>query len=293
MEKGKIASAILLIACGLLAYQYYALLTQIKDLKIQLASLQNKLNTTIYEKRVLESELSKYKVELSTLQAEVDTLRNTLKTIEMHQKLNNKVSDWLYQNFYYNFSSARFINRVAELCIQKDKINLPCAVNVIQKEYGFHYENDTEDTLKGVDQFIRDKGGDCEDWALFTAALTNYFIREYPNKLLELYIPKEGSSFTLYIENNERHYYKNCAEYSLNISRYYPSILCYKEGKVGHCIVGFSKEYLTPENLYSERTYLIESQTGQYLGTLSNFTHEIYIIANPRGLFVKRWSWWI
>ena len=126
--------------------------------------------------------------------------------------------------------------------------NYACFVSLLQKE-GFSYKREKSDYLESVSEFVRNKGGDCDDWAFFAYSLMHF-------------LKKRGITKIIF------------ANGIANIT--YPAEICYSNITVGHCIVALCDKELRPKENAS--CILIEPQNGKILKlSLKNLNISIII----------------
>ena len=164
-------------------------------------------------------------------------------------------------------------------------------IYLLKEKYGFSYETEVKDVLKGVEEFISDKKGDCEDWSLFVLSLLDYIRNKTRKNVILTCKENKGYKFFLYKIGNTEYYLKDCKELEIDLDDLRGNMICYEEDTYGHCIIGFSKENLDPSNLDLD-VYLFEPQNGIYLGKLKDLNKEITIILNREDIYLKKWGFW-
>ncbi|MFA4855501.1 MAG: hypothetical protein WC634_02860 [archaeon] len=155
-----------------------------------------------------------------------------------------------------------------------------------------HYRDDVEffrgdwwltDTTSSLEEFIVNKGGDCEDFALFYKAEINYFL-ENCSDLNKVTI--ESWVYAPYYANYDLSFDRYSVYYehakAISWSDYiYPAVVCYSiDENIGHCILAFTKNKIKNiEDIYPELSGapLLEPIDGFYIGKINEKSSSIYI----------------
>lgn len=281
-------------------------LTQINDTLIQTKTSLNEktqfLEETTNKLQLTTSELNYTKNKLIKTEEELKNITSTFQTLEQnYSKLNETVSKlkfelndleetindsvkWFKENsnfsekFLENDDILSFLSRVKTKCIDGNSINLGCLVFQMEQRLDFKYILEGEDKLYSLNEIVENKGGDCEDFSIFTVALLNYLKSVYSFNGLELISWKEklGSQFTIDKTDNSYWYISNAEPYPIGgLDDVNPTVICYTVHCAeniceGHCVVGLSEKGLTTTtsltNLHGSK--LFEPQNGQYLGKI-------------------------
>jgi|GEM_PF-3393363 len=264
-----------------LSYEYKRLEDLYSNLSLEYKNLTEQYNNLKSMYEILKKENEEYK----KLAMYYEILHNL--SLERHK--------FLSENFNYDFSSKPFIKTVKDKCLLENKLNLPCAINILKEKYSYKYISDKDDELSSVEEFINKKGGDCEDWSLFVSSLINYFVRNYKIDYIILYEQKIGYNFYLYKEGDIEYYYQDATSKNINLIEYkYQNIICYIRNQTeGHCIIALSNEYINPLNLNKVKAVLLEPQSGEYIGNLKEFLEKniIYIIINELDIYYRQRGW--
>ncbi len=184
-------------------------------------------------------------------------LKNDL--ISLDDKIKEKMV-WFESNNQMNTTeidkTRTLLNNIDDKCVKSTYINVPCLVAILENN-NYKYIPDKSDQIESLDQFIEQKGGDCEDWVMFVKAILN----RYPDKDLKLAVDSPGSRFDLYKQNNVIWYFNDLKpKYIHKNGEHYVGV-CYTKPKQGHCIIG-----LTKSDLLEPGDILFEPQNGKYLG---------------------------
>ncbi len=293
---------ILLGGVGFFAYNYY---TETKRLEIELASKEKQiiqLQKTVKEKNktivnlqsllkekeneleTVRKELGKEKSLVSYLQARVEEL---LSSIESTNNLERRRTEFIESNLQVNFS--QYFNNELSLCTNNSTFNYPCFA-VLLENANFSYRKERGDYLEGVKEFIRNKGGDCEDWAFFTYSLLHYLQRNGIKEVI-LFNEANGSKLFLYKQNRTLYYLPNAKPIGVNLTEYsYITMICYKINEtLGHCVNALCRKPLTPGK--ENDCIVFEPQNGEYLGNLSDYINKLEVILSG-DFFFKRWQIW-
>ncbi|GEM_PF-2637575 len=151
------------------------------------------------------------------------------------------------------------LSDVDSYCIQSGDINLPCTT-IFLNEDNYLYISEGGEYIKSVEEFAKEKGGDCEDWSIFIRAFLNTH-KNGKNLFLAKY--SIGTDFFLYEQGNLKWYYPNMASLELNTEGKEYRVICYSLGSQGHCVLA-----LTSSDFISEGDIIFEPQNGYYMGTI-------------------------
>ncbi len=153
-----------------------SLLVYVNDLEEQYDALSADYNQLLLEKLQLEDSLYQLQERYLSCRNEVNILRGEISELEgrledVKNWLNkyscaiDEILQWLGINSEMN--EDMFEGEVSG-CLEGRTVNYPCII-LLRKDYKYVEENG--DRLSSVEEFIRRKGGDCEDFALYAAAL--------------------------------------------------------------------------------------------------------------------------
>jgi len=252
------------------------LLDNLNSLKSQYGSLLKKYNQTIGLLETKNETIKKLEEQNKKLESENYYLRLKLTNLESQYSNNDRIK-FLIKAQNYNFTDLPL-----DKCTNNDTLNYACLVNIMQNKLGFSYKKESGDYLESVDEFIRTKGGDCEDWSLFAYSLIYYLARNGYKKIT-FYVKQNNSKLYLYKEGNTIYYLPNAKAYTIEIKN--PSIVCYKINEtLGHCITAICDKPLLP-NQKNNCTYF-EPQNGKILNP-----KELYIIVS-NDFYFREWQFW-
>lgn len=226
------------------------------------------------------------------LKEEVD---NTLIKIEDYEKQIQSSLEWFNNNSFLNTTDSKIISKLKSNCRKITsngcQINLGC-FNLVNSEFiNYKYKDDlvtsnTVDKLQSIEEFIKNKGGDCEDFSLFFKSEYNSLTEYCSDKPLVLFAWVSEKNSRFYANFNETWYLSNAQKKYLNKENIYPVVVC---GAIfdpnvqvinGHCVVAFAnKKIISFEDISAlNSAELIEPQSGAYLGFVGDDSG-VYLIS--------------
>ncbi len=307
---------LILLLSGITIYQHYTL-NSIKEEKVaieynfslykaettdKITQLQNQIhqlnqsyNILKERKEELNKEYTKINESYFSLKEEAD---ETIKTLEEYEREIEKSMEWFKLNSYLNSTSKqREIEReVDRNCfeIRRDKcyIKTGCLYLINTKELDLEYKEDIattleEEKLQSLENFIKNGGGDCEDYALFYKAELNYILEECKaitpeNIIFESYYIDEKSSERYWLDYDKDWYLVDDVT-EISFSSYlYPNVVC---GNIynlnlnevsGHCVIALTENKIEGvEDIYLELdgAPLIEPQDGSFMGYVNDLSY--------------------
>ncbi|MCX8202565.1 MAG: hypothetical protein N3G74_02045 [Candidatus Micrarchaeota archaeon] len=156
-------------------------------------------------------------------------------------------------------------------------IKTACLLLVNDEFYGLKYISDTSlygktDKLSSLNEFLSNRGGDCEDYSLFYKAEINHILDKCRGKkiIIESYIPIDNGK-RYFINKRDTWYIRDAEAKPLKDGNIYPYVVCYlTEPYLGHCVVAFSKHKINESSQINllEGAELVEPQDGSYLGEI-------------------------
>jgi hypothetical protein len=224
-----------------------------------------------------------------------DEAENTIEKITNYEKELQDSMQWFGTNAILSSKQNRLLTILKANCKKRlndtCKINLGCVFLINSEFENFKYINDEItsneiDKLQSIEEFISNKGGDCEDYSLLFKAEFNSLIKscEKDNLKINLVAWEEfDSSKRLWLNNSQTWYFENAR--AVNIENNFPNIVCgnmfdLQSKKInGHCVIAFTKnkiESISDLNLLSNAP-LVEPQSGKYMGKI-NSTSNIFLI---------------
>lgn len=270
-----------------------------------------KLNELELIKSNLESNYSLCLKELEEKKSENSLIKSNysscLKELK-ETKLQNSLCDFLNKKSKYEDFLAKnkipeeIIELVKKYCIVSKTLNFGCTVYLLSDELNLNYKNEKEDNLLNVSDFLKLKGGDCEDWSFFFMVLVKEIMERENIKYLKYLIKEEGEKVNLYEKNNVIYYLENHSYSEKEIFNLYPSVICYEiNDTYGHCQLAFLNKIFPSEDIEG---FVVEPQTGEYDGKIVFENNEIYkiykkekfrvyIIMNQQKIFNKHWGFWL
>jgi len=220
-------------------YRYEMCSARNNDLLLRVDQLETSISNIKSDYLSLSSEYNSLEYEYYDLQDRYNRLRAV---VSQYGEEINYVYDWLSKNG--RLSDKQFSEEVSG-CVSYKVINYPCVLF----RRGYHYIPDPVDKAKPVSQFISDRGGDCEDYAFYAAAL--FRTASSNGYLLRVAKPGLGRFFL-----TSRWYYPG--EVPLEINVVDVNVMCGDtslDSNVAHCIVSVLGA--------DGKTYYIEPQTGE------------------------------
>jgi len=238
-------------------------------------------------------ELSAFLLETS---AELENLSDELAAFQ----------DQVEQSMAWFTENSNFLNMSGSIKYQIDKctsnseINAPCIPIVMKEEKQWAYKREEGDRLLSLDEMVRGRGGDCEDWSLFFKAAYNYLREEdRPERYIVSAVPGTGN-FRIYGD----HYYADAEGRELGTTKDYIYVICYDS----HCVVAVSGEEIkSAEDVHKLRgAPALEPQNGQYVFTVGNILapdicspedcgyYDIWIIITDDDIYDFHYNWkWV
>jgi len=183
------------------------------------------------------------------------------------------------------------------------RIKTGCLWVVNEHYLGLSYRTDietthTNDTLLSLQDFVRNWGGDCEDYSLFYKAEMNYIIDKcteggIPQSSIILEGFKPGGSEDYFLdfktEYETRYYLPKTLPAVLKNGYIYPVEICgniydlNQDEVTGHCIIAFTRNRIDSiDDVHAELNLapMIEPQTGEYMGLVNDASSGIYLASD-------------
>jgi len=215
------------------------------------------------------------------------------KTIMVYKEVSLENLNYTPSNFSKFLESEEnkvpnyLLQEVKDVCYKNNVLNFACAVYYLNEKENFHYILETDDKLETVREFLRNKGGDCEDYSLFYFKFLDEFYRTFGfNGITAL--KKGDSKVELYKEGNVIYYVPNATKFEIERVKKL-GILCFLlNSTLGHCLL-----YVND--------YLLEPQNGMIVGRVlnkneviyNNTKREIHIITDKNKIYLKKWGFWL
>ncbi len=220
-----------------------ALYSSYSSVRSAYASLQSEYNSCVLHVDNLSAQLSELNDSYQQCQQAYTDLemnyrslnQNFLSFRSKYNKLLVQISQYASDiNYIYNWLSdngkltgTQFSHQVSS-CIGDGILNYPCVLFV----HNYHYISDGNvDWAKTPSRFIEDRGGDCEDYSFFAAAL----IRSAVSHGYVLEFAKSGQgSFTVYGD----WYYPNADPVYVHVKSV--RVVCgeySQDANTGHCVI--------------------------------------------------------
>ena len=247
---------------------------------------------------ILSSKNTALEVSYSDLKEEVDS---TIAKIDAYENEIQSSLDWFNLNSSLGDNHKRILFNLKVSC--KREVSANCQINLgcfhlVNSEFiNYKYKDDLVtskafDKLQSIDDFIKNKGGDCEDFSLFFKAEYNSLVESCKgeSRTLFAWVRDEGSRF--WSNFNETWYLSDATRKNFDKDNIYPVVVCGsildpQSNKVnGHCILAFaSKKIISSQDIsVLNNSELIEPQTGEYLGFVGEDSGVFLISENPSSL---------
>ena len=192
-----------------------------------------------------------------------DELENLSAELEgFEEQIEDSMSRFIENSNIENLSAS--LRYQIDKCSSNTEINAPCIPIVMKNEKQWSYKREEVDKLLTLDEMVKNKGGDCEDWSLYFKAAYNYLKeQDRPERYLVSAVPGIGD-FQIY----EDWYYPNAQGREVGTTNDNLYVICYDS----HCIVAISDEEIeNSEDIYKLRgAPAVEPQDGQYMFTIGN-----------------------
>ncbi len=219
------------------------------------------------------------------LKEEVDS---TIQKIDSYEKEIQDSMEWFKTNSTLSEKQRNILLNLKTNCLTQKKdsceINIAC-FDLINSEFNnFFYKDDditsnSFDKLQSIEQFVSNKGGDCEDFALMFKAEYNSLIANCveQKKEIVLFTWVHGKE-KYWLNNSSTWYFENAKKVFLEKNYFYPTIVCgniydLQSQKVnGHCVIAFAKQKIISISDLNElnNAPIIEPQNGFYLGKINS-----------------------
>jgi hypothetical protein len=189
---------------------------------------------------------------------------------------------WFKQNSKldpsYSWSVDIFLKRIRSDCIYNQTLNLAC-INYLNERTVLYlqYLNDLDigevDHLQSINQTIKRRGGDCEDFALFFKAILQT-LKTNENLYVKTWEPSEHEQYAVWPQTKDPEYlvfYPKAQQKIIsNLKNTYPVVICYTVNSVsGHCRIALSETKITADSIQNlDGAPVFEPQNGQYSGTI-------------------------
>ena len=243
------------------------------DLNKSLLNLTNQYNLLSSKTNALEFSYSNLKVEVAETLSKIDSYEREIQS-SLEWFNSNSILDKANENVLLNLNS-NCKKTTSKVC----QINLGCFHLVNSEFINYKYKDDLitsniSDKLQSISEFIKNKGGDCEDFSLFFKAEYNSLVNSCDGKKPSLFAWIEKTSSRFWANFNETWYLQNATIKYLGEDNIFPIVVC---GAIfnpqtsevnGHCVLAFaSKKIISAKDIsILNSAELVEPQTGNYLG---------------------------
>jgi hypothetical protein len=189
--------------------------------------------------------------------------------------------------FRNNTIPENIYNDIVTHCFKDHVVNIPCVSYYLSNEYNFEYKKDNFDYMKTTEEFLRDKGGDCEDYTIFFYYLIwKYSKEEGINKVL-CFQKEKCHKEVVYRKGSIENIVKNVRYREVNNIKKMGGV-CFKVNEnLGHCVLFINDKLIDPQN-------------GECVGELLNRDYAIYegkkvpvmVLFNENDIHIKKWQFW-
>jgi len=279
-------------------------------------SLNNSLNKLNADYAVLNESYSDLKSAYSGLNTSYFDLKTEteglINKVDDYQKNLQDSMSWFNTNSNLSGIGDRFKTEQVQYNLRdncfriqdgKCKIKTGC-LWVANTKLGLEYKSDItttgkEDKLLSLQEFVKNYGGDCEDYALFYKAEINQILDECSsyvpsNIAIEGFVSGGTEDYFLDFktEYETRYYLPRTQVFELKKEYIYPVEVCGSifdlntEAVTGHCVIAFTKNKInSTSQIQTElnKAPLIEPQTGEYMGLINDVSSGIYVAPKPEG----------
>lgn len=273
------------------------LIININNLNKDISNINASFNQLKSEKQSLENNFEKLNEDYSILKDETNSL---LIDINTYQEEIEESLEWYKTNSMLDDTTEqkRVKRQIDDNCIEiknnECRIKLGCFYLINSEKLDLEYKYDKtiyekKDKLTSINDFLKNEGGDCEDYSLFFKAEYNYALNQCKdnNIILEGWkYPDSEDKETKYWLNFQKIWYlKDVAKIEIK-ENIYPNIICGNlydpilEDISGHCMVAFTKKEIKSINDLSELdgAYIIEPQDGSFQGNINRENSEVYLL---------------
>jgi hypothetical protein len=300
-----------LILFGYLEIQHYK--SDLADKESDLESTNAALNEKQQEAGFLAEKLDAASLEIAGLNERINESSKQLaqvseKYVSTKQDINQTISDieafqkkieesmaWFKTNSELGAETSSALNWEVKLdvitqglhmCYESDgaicRIKTGCFELVNSKVVKMSYITDIvstnqKDRLISLNEFINNKGGDCEDYSLFVKAEWNYVLQKCNDSgatqfMLESPKYELDVGATYYADFEDRWFLQDTPTQIISDGSIYPNVICGQldDSKSGHCELAITKQKIN--SLYSlselNDAPIIEPQGGYYDGKI-------------------------
>lgn len=266
---------------------------------LHINQLETNMSSLKYSLTNLNQTYTKLSRAYNLLKKEVDS---TIKKIEVYEAELQESMEWFKTNSVLDTSEEQqeVMDYLEDDCFERKGnscyIKTGCFYLVNSKKLGLKYKWDVRtsgeiDKLQSINEFIENKGGDCEDYSLFYKAEYNSVLEDCGdvdslNIMLEAWTPTQDSADWYWLDFSRTWYLNSVRETNLKEAYIYPNIICgsiydLNSGEVsGHCVIAFTSIKIESrqdiQNL--EGAPLIEPQDGRYMGLAGDQSSGIYLM---------------
>ncbi|MCX6804264.1 MAG: hypothetical protein NTY48_06915 [Candidatus Diapherotrites archaeon] len=272
-------------ALKLLDKKYSSSLIKIDSLNTEIDSLNKSNASLLSELNSLNTDYSDLSKANSSLSTSYSSLKSeAVATLDKIDKYENEIQgalDWFKTNSILVSGSGADVDLRANcLKINSDscEVNLGCFHLVNSEFLSLQYKSDlmtsnSVDKLQSLDGFLRNSGGDCEDFALFYKAEFNSIAKKCVGKKISLFAWVDSKGYIFWANYSSSWYLNDAKQKFLSSENLFPVIVCgsmfdLRSGSVnGHCVVAFSPSKISSAEdiAWLNSAELIEPQNGEYL----------------------------
>lgn len=279
----------------------------IEGLKGQVADLEVVRDNLVSQLESLETDSQKLSDSYSELSGSYEDLsgnvQDTIDIIDSYEKELQTSMDWFQINSNLdalekkNFIRDYLENACVEFRSDECRIKTGCLYFINSEKLDVKYHNDEDlvgkvDSLQSLDDFYANKGGDCEDYALFYKAEINHLLdlcaeEGLDNIVFDAWYVEEDSRDKYWLDYDKNWFLDNVSSTLFEDGHKYPNVVCgnmydlNRDEVNGHCVIAFTKTLIEDENMisYLDDAILIEPQNGLYMGNINRDSSNV-LLAN-------------
>ncbi|MFH1439714.1 MAG: hypothetical protein ABIG89_04050 [Candidatus Woesearchaeota archaeon] len=274
-----------------------------QDSEASVAELNKKLSEEKEEKGAVESALSETKTQQEELSKKHENLktevRKTLDKIKVYKQDIETSMKWFNDNAEITDKNIKYYlspNSCFRMGTKTCRIKTGCFYFVNSERLGYEYKYDTmtsnaNDKMQSIQDFMKNKGGDCEDYSLFYKAEFNYVLNQCletgaDNIIIEGWMPSKYEEDRYFVEFSNNWFLTGATDKIIPAGFIHPNIVCgnlydfSKKDAGGHCVIAFTKNRIKSIKDIDElnNAPMIEPQNGLYLGLINEESSKTYIL---------------
>lgn len=275
--------------------QYDVLEAQCEDVSLQLDETKRRLGESLAAESSTSLTLSRIKTEIDVYKAELQ---------ESIQWLRTQSNTYAVKDF--TTSRMNVTKVLLRNCEDRNgcEIRTACMNVMMSKMLGLEYRpdietTDTEDHLQSIQDFVDNRGGDCEDYAFAYKAMFNTLLLACDEDDVEVraWVPSvvETSRVLVSEDPEQKWYLSGASEYVVPSGYRYPSVVCglmydlNTFSQDGHCVIALTNVRVADVHdlAWLEGAPLIEPQNGMFMGFIGSDSG-IYLGGHVSGSYINQ-----